>query len=392
VPLRPTYYDVKKKTDTKLLKFVRKDIYDLTASGDSVGPFSALDQYKNGFEEYLQSHIQTVIQGAQEIHRKQTGHTPPREVFWDQLRDSRELSQMVYRASADYLCITNFELFKRKTFYFADNLVEQLAFTELMADSDFARPPFDSCLFVYNSPLTIEYFYQIMDRIPPIGNTFPLSVFVTSLPSSAEDSGDRKLEFRCFHADFHSSGPFAERNLLIRQGWTIDRSLKTHWIKTHGYSEHDYSANEDENCFYDNEGLQFFRILINSILYLASNDPDVAQRLSPRKDTPILLKPSNKPKKAANGPPRKFEKTSSLDYTYVGRNTGSIVVDKSSHPEVGVNRSYLKKKLAIRFIVRGHWRNQPFGPSLSQKHLVWIRPYYKGPDMADLINKPYTVK
>lgn len=360
MPLRPTYYDVKKKTDMTLLKSVRKDVHDLTVDGEGVGPFSALDQYKNGFQEYLQSHIETVIGNARETHRKQTGYAPPREVFWGQLRDSRELSQMVYRASADYLCITNFELFKKKTFYFADNLVEQLAFTELMADSDFARPPFDSCLFVYHSPLAIEYFYRSMDRIPPIGNTFPLSVFVTSLPSSAEDSGDRKLEFRCFHADYYSVGPFVERNLLIRQGWTIDRSLKTDWIKIYGYSEHDYSANEDENCFNDNEGLQFFRILINSILYLASSDPDVVQRLSPHKGTPIRLKPSGKPRKTENRPPREFERVSSLDYTYVGRNTGSIVVDKSIHSETGFNSSYFEKKLGIRFIVRGHWRNQPF--------------------------------
>jgi hypothetical protein len=50
------------------------------------------------------------------------------------------------------------------------------------------------------------------------------------------------------------------------------------------------------------------------------------------------------------------------------------------------------KTLDSRFIVRGHWRNQAFGEKFSQHKHIWIHPYYKGPELAEVINKPYLVK
>lgn len=43
-------------------------------------------------------------------------------------------------------------------------------------------------------------------------------------------------------------------------------------------------------------------------------------------------------------------------------------------------------------MVRGHWRQQPHGPGGRERKLLWIRPHYKGPDLAAVINKPYLVK
>ena len=37
-----------------------------------------------------------------------------------------------------------------------------------------------------------------------------------------------------------------------------------------------------------------------------------------------------------------------------------------------------------RWIVRGHWRKQPWGPERSRIRPVWIAPYIKGPDDAPL--------
>lgn len=37
-----------------------------------------------------------------------------------------------------------------------------------------------------------------------------------------------------------------------------------------------------------------------------------------------------------------------------------------------------------RWIVQGHWRNQPYGPGRTQRRLQWIAPYVKGPEDAPL--------
>lgn len=41
-----------------------------------------------------------------------------------------------------------------------------------------------------------------------------------------------------------------------------------------------------------------------------------------------------------------------------------------------------------RWIVGGHWRNQPFGPGRSLRRPVWIAPYVKGPEGLPLVARP----
>lgn len=40
-----------------------------------------------------------------------------------------------------------------------------------------------------------------------------------------------------------------------------------------------------------------------------------------------------------------------------------------------------------RWLVNGHWRNQPYGPGKMERKLIWISPYVKGPD-----DKPFVPK
>lgn len=42
------------------------------------------------------------------------------------------------------------------------------------------------------------------------------------------------------------------------------------------------------------------------------------------------------------------------------------------------------RHLSKRFVVRGHWRNQTWGPSSSLRRPTWIAPHLKGPDGAPL--------
>jgi hypothetical protein len=43
-----------------------------------------------------------------------------------------------------------------------------------------------------------------------------------------------------------------------------------------------------------------------------------------------------------------------------------------------------------RFVVRGHWRNQVCGKGLSDRCLKWIEPYWKGPNVSEVIRHIYT--
>lgn len=53
--------------------------------------------------------------------------------------------------------------------------------------------------------------------------------------------------------------------------------------------------------------------------------------------------------------------------------------DENESPEAAEARHY-----SCRWVVSGHWRNQPFGIGHSQRRLIFISPYVKGPDNQPL--------
>ena len=49
------------------------------------------------------------------------------------------------------------------------------------------------------------------------------------------------------------------------------------------------------------------------------------------------------------------------------------------------------RRLTVRHLVRGHWRNQPHGTGRSQRRRQYIEPYIKGPEGAPLITETIRV-
>lgn len=46
-----------------------------------------------------------------------------------------------------------------------------------------------------------------------------------------------------------------------------------------------------------------------------------------------------------------------------------------------------RREWSGRWMVRGHWRQQPYGPKRQDRHWVYIHPFLKGPDDKPLIDK-----
>lgn len=46
---------------------------------------------------------------------------------------------------------------------------------------------------------------------------------------------------------------------------------------------------------------------------------------------------------------------------------------------------------ALRWLVRGHWRNQAVGAGRQQHKLLWIEPHWKGKDGAPVLMRPHEV-
>jgi len=135
--------------------------------------------------------------------------------------------------------------------------------------------------------------------------------------------------------------------------------------------------------------LDSMHLLFNLILYINCENADL------EKDT---SKADAIRKKLAgfNGTKKKTRKQKVLEQDLQKAARRSIyLVGKSVKADAayGVKAANEEgRKILKRFRVRGHFRNQPYGPERSLVKRRWIKPFWKGPDLADMINSGYVVK
>jgi len=131
-----------------------------------------------------------------------------------------------------------------------------------------------------------------------------------------------------------------------------------------------------------------FNFIVNTILYatmtdadtvIAYHDPNYQKTLNKLRKHPRGSKKHNRARQA-------LKDFSCERYFNLG---GSIKVDRSLEAAINKADQSTNRSLNVRFLVAGHWRNQPCGPSRSQIKRVWIRPYWKGPEYAPITSKPH---
>lgn len=95
------------------------------------------------------------------------------------------------------------------------------------------------------------------------------------------------------------------------------------------------------------------RFLANTISYITEHRESFAgQPSSNGKPSPIVLRPPS-----------------------------DVVITKEfrdAAAAVSAAKSIVGTRRALAHVVRGHWRNQPVGPSRSERRLTWVRPHKRG--------------
>lgn len=88
-------------------------------------------------------------------------------------------------------------------------------------------------------------------------------------------------------------------------------------------------------------------------------------------------------RKAGDGLPPKVKKS-------MGHSAAATVkvvnLRKQVYKNIGDVRA-ARHLLQHRFIVRGHWRKQPFGPGRNQRKMIYISPFLKGPADAPFMER-----
>jgi hypothetical protein len=296
----------------------------------------------------------------------------------------------------EYHSLVNFTLAGKKVFNFYDGLVQQLANTEMNVAAPYLRLPHSSCMFVLTSREAIEAMYSItreQDHLSEAQYSAPITVFA-SIFEPEQQTVFRRLTFVVYHADESAVYYETKRSMALIDEWNLEQALHTDWEKIDEDRGSNFVANAPDladgdtvpdEVFYQ-DGLLFFRILINAILYISSMHAETREVASPHEGLDEKLK-NTKSSLERRDIYREAQKSSRLPYILVGEG----VTEVQSEDVANLGDSF-RKKLSVRFIVRGHWRKQPYGTGRTERRLQFIQPYLKGPEMADLVNKPYLVR
>lgn len=402
IPMLPTYYDFIGGARSFVVELAEQDAQDLRALTAPPETIHSVDDYDSRFQQCLERVDRRLIEDTARQAGLSIEDILPH--FEAALSQSRAAASALYQTvNLEYHCLVNFALSGKKTFHFGDNLAEHLAHTEINVKAALIKLPFPSCLFVFSSSAVINAMHNIRGeegRLAVSNNgvdtTAPVSVFLTEHTDRATFAG-RKLTICAWHARQPNKVFLAlKREIHLADSWSLDQALRTEWAsiapETLGQGrsidvEQGTIEPQNDDAFYT-DGLAFFRIVLNAILYLASDTPELVPVVSPRekiqKAAEALASPQKKRKllQTAN-------RYSALDYSDVGPTVGHIDVTRHEPNPEGVSGT--GSKPLVRFMVRGHWRDQRCGQGNQSRKLVWIRPYYKGADLATTINKPYLV-
>lgn len=376
-PIPLNYYDYLKRRCSSLFPYVEKELAYLKEKGQS-GPFQYENEYATYAKDYLKAETEAFAAHMFDTFAEHYGEHKAKEMLPEFLK-SKDMEQAFHSFEMNYTIVVNFVLHGKKTFYIFPNIYEHLAQTSIDTDCELARLPFPNCQLVYDSSQAIDLLYQTGGHSP---RTYDGAISVFA--SEVIEKGERKLFLNVLHADNHMVHYGIRRQLLLREKWTLEQALRTDWLKINPESENDTPFSIPDETFYTS-GLNFFRSIVNTILYLGSNDPDLVEQLSPYRqlEERLAMAKSREKRKDIKG---EMKRTSRVDYILVGRN-----IPRLMPPEAGSSVDK-HREINVRFIVRGHWRNQPCGPGNSLRRPVWIRPHYKGPEISEIIkNRPYVV-
>ena len=117
------------------------------------------------------------------------------------------------------------------------------------------------------------------------------------------------------------------------------------------------------------------RLSLGLVLYLQSEHPALEPVPPPKRVNLDGIQNAGKRRKAQH----RYDRVSKLGFVWVGRHEGAGVANLQE----AVNSANGAWSLDHQVWVSGHWRDQPYGPKSSLRRPRWIKPYIKGPDMAD---------
>lgn len=192
--------------------------------------------------------------------------------------------------------------------------------------------------------------------------------------------------------------------VLFKEGETVDTCLKHTAAHALGEksdqilvtadgeieirSEVEEAHREIWNLMYEHT-VEAFRYIMNVVLYATSSESDQVFRHASRDYRTLYERAMRaKDKKRRKLFARLRERHDDEKHIYLG---GSFTIDrKKEASEADGTGTGSKQK--VRYMVSGHWRSQPYGKDRKLRKPVWIKPHWRGPEMAPVTERTRKLK
>jgi len=296
----------------------------------------------------------------------------------------------------EYRCVLGYEHAGRKTYYVTEGLTEGLCCTRLNVPCSDFKLPVPCIQLVYDSPDAREAMAALTGGgSMGVSPDSVISVYVRE--DNLSQIGFRRLMIVAFEQRGSETLRGVARQLALRDDWSLEQALLTDWdspelkLQVSAKPAMGWKAAPDDESFevepgyaesFLDQGLMFIRLVVNSVLYIASRNAELAEKVWPRPIEPQIGRPEKSGHSPA-GPKR---------WTLVGEHVEPIPIildPRAQHENGTLGRQSMRYK--VRFLVPGFHRRKP-GSAPDAPKDVWVRHHYRGPEMADVISNPYIVR
>ncbi len=265
--------------------------------------------------------------------------------------------------------LANFELHLRKIFWVDEDLAWMLGATGLELTGDALRPPFASFALVFTDRYALGLAERLLAEDPSARlRGRMLSVLTVYVSSSTAD--DERTEMRiALAADTHDGGwpELIVRDVTVRRDAGIDEILRT-------ISPGDEEGEVLSTLLASPPLRGLLGLVFNAILYATSAEAEAVPGDPRGKDAPPLRRRRNGQVPPSNGVyrlPGKIDITALRQLKRVRRGASDVQATR-------------------RCMVRGHWRRA--GKSWKDASPRWIKPYWRGPGTAAIVEREYRLR
>lgn len=311
----------------------------------------------------------------------------PEEFSWDEFVETQTIKSLPQRMDSqgfppqDISLVAHiifhqysYYLGAGRTYEVSNGIAEMLLNTKLDIDTDLLKSPFREIILmpppgllqVYNRYTGWHDVYTIyvhLDERSPIDKMLRVLVVGKANEKSTNPYDDAAFFFK---VDFKEGNVFDNLDTYMKE-WEKDPLHDT------------YSTENDTEVM-----PRIFQFVLNVLLYLTSQDADIRHKDSQYQDMAKRIKGLKSAGKIRKLQQRMEKEPVERRYV-VGSSVHLSTEERTLYQGVAKGR--------LKWAVGGHWRKQWYGKRGEQyQKPKWIRPYFKGSELADLIRSVGVIK